>query len=62
MGYNWGGNDKKPLFGHGSEFKTPDGKTLISSFHPSQQNTQTGKLTREMFDNIFFKVKKALTY
>jgi len=60
-GYDWVENDKKPSFGHGSEFKTPDGKTLISSFHPSQQNTQTGKLTREMFDDIFLKVKEALT-
>ena len=60
MGFVWDQNGTKPRFGHGSSFKTPDNKTLISSFHPSQQNTQTGKLTREMFDNIFFRVRETL--
>ena len=43
----------KPRFGHGAKYETTDGKLLISSFHPSQQNTRTGKLTRKMFDSIF---------
>lgn len=60
MGYTWEQNSIKPHFGHGSIFETPDGKTLISSFHPSQQNTQTGKLTREMFDEIFMKIRQIL--
>jgi len=59
-------------FGHGKIYslRTPNGstelaevsqlRTLITTYHPSQQNTQTGKLTRPMFHKIFRMVTKTL--
>ncbi len=43
----------RPKFAHGVEYKLNERQTLIGSFHPSQQNTFTGKLTESMFDQVF---------
>lgn len=40
-------------FGHGSEYRMPNGIILLGTYHPSMQNTNTGKLTKEMFRRIF---------
>lgn len=49
-----------PKFGHGATYSMPWGVTLIGSYHPSQQNTFTGKLTRPMFHSVFRKARKAI--
>jgi uracil-DNA glycosylase len=42
----------RPRFGHGVQSAAPNGMTVICSFHPSQQNTFTGKLTEAMLDSV----------
>ena len=47
----------RPKFGHGAVHEMPDGRLVVCSYHPSQQNTQTGRLTQEMFDGVFETVR-----
>jgi uracil-DNA glycosylase len=49
-------------FSHGAELKIDEGKTIIASFHPSQQNTFTGRLTKPMFNKVFKRVKILLEH
>ena len=45
-------------FAHGAAYKMPNGIALLASYHPSNQNTATGKLTAQMFEEIFRKAKR----
>jgi len=52
-----------PVFAHGAESIAVNGArriTVIASYHPSRQNTNTGKLTVSMFDAIFKRAKQLL--
>ncbi len=50
----------RPAFRHGLELNLEDHKTLIASYHPSQQNTFTGKLTLPMFDSVFQRAREII--
>jgi uracil-DNA glycosylase family 4 len=49
---------RRPAFGHGVEADVPAGLKILCSFHPSQQNTFTGKLTLPMFDSVFARARE----
>ncbi len=50
----------RPQFGHGSLVRLDNRLALMGSYHPSQQNTFTGKLTREMFHAVFKRARDLL--
>jgi uracil-DNA glycosylase family 4 len=51
---------ERPRFAHGATATLPDGTLLIASYHPSRQNTNTGRLTQAMWRAVFRKARWAL--
>ena len=50
----------RPAFSHGRTHRLPNGETLIACYHPSRQNTNTGKLTARMMDDVFTLTRRAI--
>jgi uracil-DNA glycosylase family 4 len=50
----------RPQFGHGAEAPIPGGPVLLGCYHVSQQNTNTGKLTERMIDEVLGRAKELL--
>jgi uracil-DNA glycosylase family 4 len=52
----------RPVFGHAVAHTLPNGQMLVGCYHPSRQNTNTGKLNAGMMDDVFFRAREALRY
>jgi uracil-DNA glycosylase len=50
----------RPAFGHAATYPLPNGQTLIGCYHPSRQNTNTGKLNARMMDAVVSRARRAL--
>ena len=53
-------SDKIPKFEHGREIGRSDGRKVFASYHPSPRNTQTGKLTANMFGSLLQRINRGL--
>ena len=56
----WTGVQRRPPFSHNTSVTVNDRITLIGTYHPSQQNTFTGRLTEPMFDAVFRTIHRSL--
>lgn len=61
MGLQLTRSERRPKFSHCAEVRVNDRITLIGSYHPSQQNTFTRRLTEEMFHSVFRRVRKIIS-
>ena len=50
----------RPVFGHSLAYEPPEGPIVIASYHPSRQNTNTGKLTPSMLKDVFDLARRSL--
>lgn len=60
QGMEYGRVAPRPKFFHGADYELPWGVKLLGSYHPSQQNTFTGTLTRPMFHGVFQRARQLL--
>jgi uracil-DNA glycosylase len=52
----------KPAFGHGLTYQPDGGPAVIASYHPSRQNTNTGKLTAAMLEDVFGRARQLVSW
>ncbi|MCD2191071.1 uracil-DNA glycosylase [Actinomycetospora soli] len=54
---DWAGAHPRPRFGHGAEHRTDGGLLLLGCYHPSPQNTHSGRLTPAMLDDVLLRAR-----